>query len=61
MKVEDHLKNLNEILEVIKESIEKGLVERQRNIGFNVSAACADMLEIFLHKKSMIDPGFIKT
>ncbi len=59
MKIEDHLKNLNESLEIIEESIEKGLVERQRNIGFNVSAACVDMLEIFLHKKSLIDPGFI--
>ena len=59
MKIEDHLKNLKESLEVIEESIEKGLIERQRNIGFNTSAACADMLEILLHKKDLIDPGFI--
>lgn len=59
MKIEDHLKNLRESLDVIEESIERGLVERQRNIGFNTSAACADMLEILLHKKSLIDPGFV--
>ncbi len=59
MQIESHLKNLKESLEVIEESIEKGLVERQRNIGFNTSAACADMLEILLHKNSLIDPGFI--
>ncbi|MBU2639877.1 MAG: hypothetical protein KKG75_04200 [Nanoarchaeota archaeon] len=59
MKLESHLANLEESLEVIEESIEKGLVERQRNIGFNTSAAVVDMLEIFLHKKSLIDPGFI--
>lgn len=59
MKIESHLKNLKESLEVIEESIEKGLVERQRNIGFNTSAASIDMLEILLHKKSLIDPGFI--
>ena len=59
MKTEIHLKNLKESLEVIEESIEKGLVERQRTIGFNTSAACADMLEILLHKNSLIDPGFI--
>lgn len=59
MKIEDHLKNLKESLDVINESIEKGLIERQRNIGFNTSAACADMLEILLHKNSLIDPGFI--
>ena len=59
MKIDDHLKNLKESLEVIEESIEKGLVKRQRNIGFNASAASVDMLEIFLHKKGVIDPGFI--
>ena len=59
MKTEIHLKNLKESLEVIEESIEKGLVERQRTIGFNTSAACTDMLEILLHKNSLIDPGFI--
>ena len=59
MKIEDHWKNLKESLEVIDESIEKGLIERQRNIAFNASAACADLLEILLHKNSLIDPGFI--
>ena len=59
MKIEDHLKNLKESLEVIDESIEKGIAERQRNIGFNASASSIDMLEIFLHKNSLIDPGFL--
>jgi len=59
MKIEDHWKNLRESLEVIEESIEKGLLERQRNIGFNTSAACADMLEILLHQNNLIDPGFV--
>ena len=59
MKPESHSINLKESLEVIEESIEKGLIERQRNIGFNTSAVVVDMLEIFLHKKSLIDPGFI--
>ncbi|MBS3151573.1 hypothetical protein J4443_04295 [Candidatus Woesearchaeota archaeon] len=44
---------------MINESIEKGIVERQRTIGFNTSAASADMLEILLHKESLIDPGFV--
>ena len=59
MKIETHLKNLKESFEVIEESIEKGLVERQRNIGFNTSAACIDMLEMLLHKHDLIDPGFV--
>ena len=59
MKIEDHYKRLKESLAVIEESIEKGLVERQRTIGFSASAASTDMLEIMLHKNSLIDPGFI--
>jgi len=59
MKNEIHLKNLRESLEVIEEGIEKGLVERQRTIGFSTSAACTDMLEILLHKNNLIDPGFV--
>jgi hypothetical protein len=59
MNTETHLRNLKESLDVIKESIEKGLVERQRTIGFNTSAASADMLETLLHQKNLIDPGFV--
>ncbi len=59
MKIETHLRNLKESLAAIEESIEKGLVERQRSIGFHTSAACADMLEILLHRKNLIDTGFI--
>ena len=59
MKTETHLRNLKESLAVLEECIEKGLVDRQRTIGFSTSAACADMLEILLHEKNLIDPGFI--
>ena len=59
MKIESHQEKLKESLNLIEESIEKGLVERQRTIGFHASAASADMLEILLHKNSLIDPGFI--
>ncbi len=57
MKIEDHLRNIKESLEVIKESIVKGIQERQRNIGFNVSAVAVEMLEVFLHEKNLINPG----
>ncbi|MBI2632062.1 hypothetical protein HYW75_03600 [Candidatus Pacearchaeota archaeon] len=59
MKIEDHNKRLQESLKVIEESIEKGIVERQRTIGFSISAACSDMFEILLHKKDLISPGFM--
>jgi hypothetical protein len=57
MNTEWHKKALRESLESIKESVQKGLEERQRTIGFHCSAAAADMLEIFLHEQNIIDPG----
>ena len=59
MKIESHFERLKESLDLIKESIEKGIIWRQRTIGFNTSVASADMLEILLHNKSLIDPGFM--
>jgi len=59
MKIEDHLRNIRESLEVIKESIDRGIKDRQRNIGFNVSVAATEMLEVFLHRNNLINPGAI--
>ena len=55
MKLETHLKRLKESFEVINECIEKGLIERQQTLGFTTSAAAAEMLEAYLHKKSLIE------
>jgi len=57
MKVEDHLKNINESLEVIKENIQRGIQDRQRNIGFNTSVAGVEMFEVFLHKENLLHPS----
>jgi len=54
MRIEAHEKRLKESISVIEESIEIGIEERQRNIGFNASAAAIDMLEILLHKAGKI-------
>src|SRR3989338_5664207 len=59
MRIEEHIKGIKESVRLLEYSIEKGLVDNQRTIGFNTSAAAVDMLEILLHKKSLIDPGFI--
>ena len=59
MKLEEHQKRLKESLDVIEDCIQKGALERQRNIGFNVSAAAVDMLEMLLHTKNLISPGVI--
>ncbi len=57
MKIDDHLRNIRESFDVIRECIQKGLQERQRNIGFNLSVAATEMLEVFLHKNDLINPG----
>ncbi len=58
MKIESHLEKLKESDDVIRQCIEEGLIaKRQRTIGFHASAAAIDLLEIFLHKKHLIDPG----
>lgn|SRR3989338_257596 len=58
MKKENHLRNIQESLAVIEECIEKGLVARQRTLGFSLSAASADFLELLLHQLNLIDQGF---
>jgi len=59
MKIEDHLRNFNESYQVLKESISKGLQERQRTIGFSISSATIDLLEAFLHKEQLLNPSSI--
>lgn len=59
MKIESHKNVIKESLEVIKESINKGLLERQRTLGFHCSAVLIDILEIYLHKKNLIHPGTV--
>ena len=57
MNIESHKRAIKESLEMIMESIQKGVSERQRTIGFHCSVAAADMLELFLHSKGLINPG----
>lgn len=59
MNIDKHFERLKESIEVIDESITKDITKRQRTIGFSVSAASADMFEIFLYKNKFVDPGFI--
>ena len=59
MKVESHLENLKESINEIDEAVKTGLIKKQRTLGFHASAGAIDMLEIILHKKDLIDPGFV--
>ena len=38
MKIESHLENLKESLREIEEAITKGLLQKQRTLGFHASA-----------------------
>ena len=61
MNMEAHRRAISESLDILKECIQKGIENRQRTIGFHCSVASADMLELYLHSKNLIDPGsFIK-
>ncbi|MBI4182277.1 MAG: hypothetical protein HY520_04905 [Candidatus Aenigmarchaeota archaeon] len=58
MKLEKHLENLRETLAVLGECVQKGLyTERQRTIGFHCSAGAVDLVEVYLHRDHLIDPG----
>ena len=59
MASESHKRAIRESLETISESIIKGVVERQRNIGFHCSVAAVDILEVFLHSQNLINPGVV--
>jgi hypothetical protein len=58
MRIEKHMENLRESIEVIEECVKIGrLTERQRTIGFHTSVGSVELLEVYLHKKNLIDPG----
>lgn len=59
MKIEAHLERLNESVLEIEEAVERGIINKQRTIGFHTSAGAIDMLEIILHKNNLIDAGFL--
>ncbi len=59
MKIEDHMRNIEESLEEIEEAVEKGLTKRQRSLAFHVSVAATEMLEVYLHKLKLLDESKI--
>lgn len=59
MNVQSHLENLKESVAEIEEAVQKGLIVKQRSLGFHASAAATDMLEIVLHERNLVDPGFV--
>jgi len=54
MKIEEHEKAYNEHVENLNKSIEEGIEENQRNIGYNVSQGSVELFAIFLHKLHLL-------
>ena len=57
MNMEAHRRAIRESVETLRECVQRGIESRQRTIGFHCSVAAADMLELYLHSKNLIDPG----
>jgi len=57
--IEEHKKIVNECIDDINEKIKAGLlVDRQKIVGFAASEAASNLFAIFLHHKSLVEPGF---
>ncbi|MBI2449519.1 hypothetical protein HYV49_04445 [Candidatus Pacearchaeota archaeon] len=54
MKLEEHEKAYAEHFLHIDRTIEEGLEENQRNIGYNVSQGSIELLAIYLHKLNFL-------
>lgn len=57
MKIEEHEIAYKEHLKNINKSIEEGIEDNQRNIGYNVSQGSVELLSIFLHKLNLLHAG----
>ena len=54
MKLEEHEKAYREHLKNIERFIEEGIIENQRNMGFNVSQGSVELFAIYLHKLNLL-------
>ncbi len=52
-----HRKRIEEHLEEIEDAVSIGIEKRPATIGFHTVACAVEMLELYLHKKSLIDMG----
>ncbi|MBI4163527.1 MAG: hypothetical protein HY512_01575 [Candidatus Aenigmarchaeota archaeon] len=53
----NHKKKISEHLEELNDAIRIGIYQRPATIGFHTTACAIDLLEIYLHKKELIDIG----
>ncbi len=55
--IQNHKKRISEHLEELNDAIRIGIYQRPATIGFHTTACAIDLLEIYLHKKELIDIG----
>ncbi len=55
MRIEQHKEAYEEHLKNIFKSIEDGIEENQRNLGFNISQGSVELFAIFLHQLHLIE------
>ena len=58
MKLDSHKASIKESMEELAAAVNRGVESRQKTIGFHCSSVAVNMLEIYLHSKNLIDPGF---
>lgn len=58
MKLDSHKASIKESMEELASAVNRGVESRQKTIGFHCSSAAVNMLEIYLHSKNLVDPGF---
>ena len=55
--IQNHKYRIKEHLEELQDAINIGIVSRPATIGFHTTACSIDLLEMYLHKKKLIDIG----
>ena len=55
--ISNHKDRIKEHLEELQDAINIGIYSRPATIGFHTTACSIDMLEMYLHKKKLIDIG----
>jgi HEPN domain-containing protein len=55
MKKEEHEKTLQEHLRNLSQSIDQGIEENQRNIGYNVSQGSVELFALYMHHLNLVE------
>lgn len=57
MKRDEHIMALKEHIRNLEDCIERGLVDNQRNIGYNASQGSIELFSIYMHHLNLVGPS----